>query len=298
MGISRIDLDGKGMGSPEALVTAILKAEKDLPIPVPIETLCQQLDIDKIAELDTDAFEGGLITDTTRSSGVILINRNRPRQRQRFTMGHELGHFLIPTHIPSAEGRFLCSRDDMAKLNAKEGDRRARMEVEANRFSSLLLIPPPHFRKDLKTLGGADLCHITSLAKRYDVSKEAMSRAYASYHEDLIAIIVCKDGKIIRHYCDRVKFPYLQPTYGSAVPNGSIFHLANHEPGIMSDIRECTPDVWINVERGKPAPTLFEQYYPQRDGYGLLMLKLEVADEDDEEEERDLEGRWRVGFHR
>ena len=109
---------------------------------------------------------------------------------------------------------------------------------------------------------------------------------------------MCKNGKILRHYCDRVRFPYLQPSYGDAVPRGSIFYSVDHEPGAMSDIRKCTPDVWINVERGTPAPTLFEQYCPQRDAYGLLMLKLEVADEDDEEEERDLSRRWQVGFSR
>jgi hypothetical protein len=38
MQISRIDLADKG--SPEGIVMAILKAEPDLPIPVPIEELC------------------------------------------------------------------------------------------------------------------------------------------------------------------------------------------------------------------------------------------------------------------
>jgi hypothetical protein len=44
----------------------------------------------------------------------------------------------------------FCSRDDMALLTARENDRRARMEVEANQFASLLLIPPPVLRKALE----------------------------------------------------------------------------------------------------------------------------------------------------
>jgi len=298
MRVTRMDLDGKGTGSPEGIVTAILKMETDLSIPVPIELLCQQLDIEKIAELETDAFEGGLITDTTRSSGVVLVNRTRPRKRQRYTIGHELGHFLIPTHIPNADGRFLCSRDDMARLSAKEGERRARMEVEANKFASLILIPPPIFRKHLGALGQSDLAHISQLAQRYDVSKDAMARAYATYHTDSIAIVVCKDGKILRHSCDRVRFPFLQPSYGAPVPGGSLYHRTSRTPGTLSGICGCMPDLWINVERGKRAPDLFEQVYAQRDGYGLLMLRLEKPDEDEEEEERDLEESWRVGFRR
>ncbi len=211
MRIKRMDLDGKG------------------PIPVPIEELCAQLDISKIAELETEAFEGGLITDTPRSSGIILVNMNRPRQRQRFSIAHELGHFLIPTHMPSADGRFLCSREDMRKLSAKENDRRARMEVEANRFSALILIPPPAFRKDLQALPNANLSHVVRLARRYDVSKEAMSRAYASYHDETLAIVVCKDGRILRTYRDTIRFPFIQPSNGQRVPQDSLYHRADSE---------------------------------------------------------------------
>jgi hypothetical protein len=296
MRIGRIDLDGKGMGSPEGLVTAILKIETELPIPVPIEELCRQLDITDIVELETEGFEGALITDTERSSGIVMVNRQRPRQRQRFSIGHELGHFLIPTHMPNADGRFLCSRDDMARLTAKEGERRLRMEVEANRFASLILIPPPHFRKDLSKLGGADLLHINTLARRYDVSKDAMARAYARYHPELICIVVCKDGKVLRHYTDGIRFPYLQPKYGERVPSGSLYHRGDRTAGKSTEMESCLPDIWVNVERGIAAPAMVEQVYYQSDGYALLMLKISVRDEDDEDEERDLQRSWRVGF--
>jgi Zn-dependent peptidase ImmA (M78 family) len=85
----------------------------------------------------------GLLTDRERSCGIILVKKGVSAQRRRFTMGHELGHFLMPSHIPDEEGRFLCSQSDIALLKPKEGDRRAKMEVEANRFSSLILMPPP-----------------------------------------------------------------------------------------------------------------------------------------------------------
>jgi hypothetical protein len=296
MRVTRVDLDGKGKGSPEGIVTAILAIEKDLPIPVPIEALCAQLDISEIANLETDAFEGGLLTDTTRSSGIILVNANRQRQRRRFTIGHELGHFLIPTHMPSADGRFLCSRDDMRMLTARENDRRARMEVEANRFSSLILIPPPALRKNLKDTPKANLAHLAQLARRYDVSKEAMARAYANYHSDVIAIIVCKDGKILRSYRNRTAFPFIQPSHGERVPGGSLYHRAGREVGAITDFCGCVPDIWIDVERGKRAPILEEQVHIQQEGYALILLKLEKLDEDEEDEEQMLQGRWHVGF--
>src|ERR1700682_6291310 len=107
MQIPRRDLADKG--SPEGIVRAILKAEPTLPIPVPIEELCRRLDIVEIQALTTEGFEGGLLTNRDRSSGIILVKNGVSRQRRRFTLGHELGHFLMPSHVPDDKGRFLCS---------------------------------------------------------------------------------------------------------------------------------------------------------------------------------------------
>ena len=147
MQISRMDLADKG--SPEGIVMAILKAEPSLPVPVPIEELCRRLDIVEIQGLTTEGFEGGLLTDRERRSGIILVKNGMSRQRRRFTLGHELGHFLMPSHVPGDTDRFLCSKSDMSLLNPKEGNRRAKMEVEANRFSSLILMPPPALRTEI-----------------------------------------------------------------------------------------------------------------------------------------------------
>ena len=137
MSVTRIDLADRG--SPEALVGLILKHEPGLKVPVPIEELCLQLDIEKIVPLDVEGFEGGLITDTAKSRGIILVRESAWQTRRRFTIGHELGHFLMPSHMPE-EGRFLCSREDMMRLTAKESDRHEKIEVEAN---SAARLPPP-----------------------------------------------------------------------------------------------------------------------------------------------------------
>jgi Zn-dependent peptidase ImmA (M78 family) len=293
MPIGRMDL--ADAGSPEKLVTLILKGEPNLPIPVPVGQLCKQLDIEDIQTLDIEGFEGGLITDAERSRGIILVKEG-PRHRQRFTISHELGHFLIPHHIPDSPGRFLCSRADMQMLTAKEADRRGRMEVEANRFAALLLMPPPALRRALKACKGPDLQHIPKFARDFDVSKEAMARAYAQYHDDVVAVIVTQHGKILRSYRDPVRFPFIQPERYSPVPSGSLFHRCPRDLGVATEMTACVPDHWVEVKRGEPAPTLFEQVYLQQQGFALIMLHLVRSDEDEEAEEHDLERSWHVGF--
>jgi hypothetical protein len=285
MAVSRLDLDGKGGGSPEGLVTLILKAAPDLKVPVPIEDLTRQLDISDIQEFDTEGFEGGLITDTARSRGVILTSNSHPFRR-RFTIGHELGHFLIPTHMPNAEGRFLCSREDMRLLTAAENDRRGRMEVEANRFSSLILMPPPLLRPYLRLRRDPDIGHMAKLAAEFEVSKQAMANAYAHYQGEILAFVFTKGGKVLFPY-KHLEFPFITVRSGQPVPQGSLLKRRGARNGIVSDVCECVPDIWINVERGRRAPQLYEQVLGQRDDFAIIMLWLEPPEDDDEEEDRD-----------
>ncbi|MCJ2069709.1 ImmA/IrrE family metallo-endopeptidase [Methylobacterium sp. J-030] len=287
-------MDLADVGSPEALVKLILQAEPDLPIPVPIEDLCRQLDIMAIQDLDTDGFEGGLITDADRSEGIILVKKG-VEERRRFTIGHELGHFLMPLHIPDQAGKFLCSRADMLRLKPKEGDRRQRMEVEANRFSSLILMPPTMLRRSMSGFREPDLQHIPALARDYKVSKEAMARAYVQQHGENIAIVVVKDGVLLRNY-KSFSFPFITCSPGRAVPARSLLHRGPHDRGVASDFAECVADLWVDVRRGERAPKIYEQVYVQRDGCALVLLHAETVDEEEEDEERQLEDSWRVGF--
>jgi Zn-dependent peptidase ImmA (M78 family) len=72
-----------------------------------------------------------------RSSGTILVNESAGNRRRRFTIGHELGHFLLPWHTLRSGQGFLCSSKDMAVFRAKPGgDRYIEMEAQANRASS------------------------------------------------------------------------------------------------------------------------------------------------------------------
>lgn len=286
MTLSRMNLDGPGSGSPEGLVTLILKAEPNLPTPVPIERICRELDISEIQPLSTVGFEGGLITDAERSEGVILV-RNAHRFRRRYTIAHELGHFLIITHILDAPGRFLCSREDLQLLTPKENDRRSRMEVEANRFASLILMPPPALRERMAKRP-PDLAHLVSLAGEFHVSKQAMCRAYVERHEDLVAVIGTQHGRVLWSYRNRFRFPFIQAGHGDAVPKGSLFHRRKHQMHVPSEFAECVPDNWIDIRRGGTAPGLTEQVYLQKDGYALILLHL-IPSEDDEGDDDDAD---------
>jgi hypothetical protein len=278
MQVTRMDLDGTG--SPMGLVGKILKAEPGLAIPVPIEQLAHQLDIAEIRDLSADGFEGGLITDDARSRGLILVNR--AARRRRFTVGHELGHFLMTAHKPPAGG-LQCSRDDMRCWTDKEKGGSIRMEVEANEFAALILMPPPLWRAELAKFRDPDLAQIVTLAGLFDVSKEAAARAYAQYNEEPVAVVVAKDGKIDKVYRDIARFPRLGVRAGAPVPANSLLFRAAQQPNHPSAIEEAPAEAWLESDWGKPLPGLYEQVFFQQNGFALTMLWAELADEEEDD---------------
>lgn len=291
MKLTRMDLDGTG--SPMGLVGKILKAEPGLSIPVPIEELAHQLDIAEIRDLSADGFEGGLITDEERSSGFILVNRAARRGRRRFTIGHELGHFLMTTHKPP-KGGFQCSRADMRRWSGKDQDAAMKMEVEANEFSALILMPPPLWRKELAKFGDPDLSQVVTLAGLFDVSKEAAARAYAQYHGEPVAVVVAKGGKVDRLYRDISRFPKIALRRGMPVPKSSLLFRAAQQLSHPSIIDDARAEAWLESDWGKPLPTLYEQVFFQQGGFALILLWAELQDDEEQDEWGEMTSKQRL----
>jgi len=278
--VRRYDLDGTG--SPEGLVTKILKAEPKLTYPIPIEELAAAFDIIEIQELETQAFEGGLLMAPHKANGIILVNKAARAGRRRFTIGHELGHFLIEMHKPVKGDRFLCSRDDMSTWSAAEQNIYAKMEVEANRFAALLLLPPPLLRPYLAKTGDPKIDVVLSLHEDFGVSKDAAARAYAQYHGEPIAMAIVHEGKLLRAY-RAPKAPALCINQGDPVPKPSIYWRTRGTGAEITELVEVQAGQWLASEWGRKLPNLYEQVLHQQGGYAMILLWPEFENEDDED---------------
>ncbi|HRI93808.1 MAG TPA: ImmA/IrrE family metallo-endopeptidase [Accumulibacter sp.] len=287
MKLERIEL--ADCGTPEALADAILRQAPDMILPVPVEEIAHQLDITEIRRIETKGFEGGLIAWDDKSDGVILVNNSGSRQRQRFTIGHELGHFLNPWHKPKNAEGFRCTSSDIHVTSAQPGDRATQMEVEANRFSVELLIPKPLFQKDLRGKRGLDVSHIVGLARKFDMSKESTARRYTELQDEACAVVISQNGKILRCYRHK-EFPCVSVKPGDPVPAFSIAVSGRLLPGEPSEWNEIDLAIWSS--RRKPG-LLLEQVLVQRQGFRLILLALPEGDED-EEVEQDTFAVWDV----
>lgn len=133
-------------------------------LPVLVEDIAAKYQI-RISRAPHTEFSGMLI----RKDGHALIgvNSSEARVRQRFTIAHELGHFFLHPN----KDAFVDYRD-----NRKGGVARSPREKQANMFAAALLMPRKLLLRDLRTAAeeGFSADDLDVLAKRYDVSEEAM----------------------------------------------------------------------------------------------------------------------------
>lgn len=246
---------------PERIVEAIVQQNPDLPLPVPVEELAKLAGISKIESFASEGFAGALVTNAEKSDGAIFYSSRDPRPRQRFTIGHELGHFLLPWHRRS---QFNCKPQDLG-FSAK-----AEWETEANRFSAELLMPRSLVIGRLRAEGSPDISHITSLAQTFETSLEMTARRYIELNEFPCAIVFSKDN-VVRYSVrsDFFEMP-LAVRKGDALPCASE---SRQSKGDSKDWHEIDAHWWLRERRSAEELTsIFEQTLRQENGFKITLL--------------------------
>jgi Zn-dependent peptidase ImmA (M78 family) len=129
----------------------------DEEFPTPVDAIAVDLLGLHISEADLDGVSGLLYPARRR----IVLNRDEPLARKRFTLAHELGHWICQCQ-DAPEVEVYCRAEDVTL----DPDARA-VEREANIFAAELLMPESAVRG--VWTGDPDEC-----ADRFGVSGEAM----------------------------------------------------------------------------------------------------------------------------
>jgi len=74
----------------------------------------------------------------TNTNAIITINSNASIERQRFSLGHELGHWV---NDRNKNLTYRCDVNDMRQRSTKKENFRQQKEVRANQFSAQLIMP-------------------------------------------------------------------------------------------------------------------------------------------------------------
>lgn len=265
--------------NPEALVQAIYFQKPDMPIPVPIEELVIANDIQGVERLDnTPGFVGMLITDESKSYGHISLGGEMRTTRQRFTIAHEFGHFLLPHHT---QMNYQCSSKDFNQ-GEKGATPEAEREWEANRFAAELMLPKPQFIKRLGKVAAPCLSHVQRLSDTFNMSVEATARRYLTLAGFPCCLVFSKNGIVTKPPAKSADFTHwLSVSPKQKVPAISTAALKGEG---LDDFNEIASDEWLATNDGKLPDFIQEQTLYQEDGFAITLLWIEdnSFDEDDE----------------
>ena len=157
--------------NPERKAASLLRKYSVDSAPIPVIEIAKQEGIEiNYHELE-DNVSGMLIRKET--SAVIAINVKHHENRKRFTIAHELGHYMLHRSEPTVyvDDLLVHFRADrrIANYDPKES--------EANQFAAALLMPASFIRADLSdaAIDISDDEAVERLAAKYKVSLQAFT---------------------------------------------------------------------------------------------------------------------------
>ena len=151
----------------ERRATRLLRDHGVTSPPVDVEGVAEALGISVNYERLDNEVSGVLLLEN--GIAKVAVNESHHRNRQRFTLAHEIGHVLL-----HAKGdRVFVDRRFFRNEWSSKGE--LREEIEANAFAASLLMPRPLIEQCLETGGGITDIDVFRLATRFEVSEQAMT---------------------------------------------------------------------------------------------------------------------------
>jgi len=167
----------------------LLKELSIKTIPTPLDEIAKHFNI----TIQEDDFEGDisgvLFRDPDENQTIIGVNSRHFKQRQNFTIAHELGHFMLH------EGnKFRIDRNFRVNFRDNNSSQATDFEeIEANAFAAALLMPENKVREVVKKKlkEGIDLedsKELEKMASQFGVSEQALliRLVKLGYIEDLM----------------------------------------------------------------------------------------------------------------
>lgn len=146
-------------------------------VPVKLGSLARALGV---ADIKIASMSPGVSGQITREDNryIIRINRNEARERQRFTLAHEIAHYLLHRHVIDSYPDGITD-NVLYRSGAPE-----KIEYEANRLAADLVMPISIVEDKIRSFGGiVNEAAIERMAEIFDVSKAAMEIRLSTFAE-------------------------------------------------------------------------------------------------------------------
>jgi Zn-dependent peptidase ImmA (M78 family) len=141
-----------------------------LAVGAPLEPLIEKMG-GKIEFRDVDELNtSGAIVIKAEKDFTIFLPLHTGAKRDRFTVGHELGHYFLHYKLPTVQGQGPTLPMRVSRYGSD------RTETEANWFAAAFLMPEKSFRESFQQNRG----NVIAVADEFDVSRAAAGIRAAS----------------------------------------------------------------------------------------------------------------------
>lgn len=242
--------------------------------------LCRDLGL-RIREVPAKGFDGALIRSTAGQKGIVAVKASiREESRKRFTIAHEIGHFIIPHH------RNLGNICEERKIESFDGHLN-RSEIEANEFAVELLLPSAVLRKRFN-LAELSLAQISAVAAEFGTSLTATTRSFLML-TDLPCAMVWSVTNRARWFIRSDSFRFFLPL-ADLPADGSFAARIFRGEAAPTQLAPVRPDAWLDRQAAEHVDTLLEQSISLPNYNAVLTLlwayKVEALPARDDEEAR------------
>lgn len=266
--------------------------------PVDVEALALEVSrnhedpITAVKGVDIDGFEGMLRARRKKPGWQILYNTQpRYRGRERFTLAHEFGHYLLHRRPLTAshyrDGELSDDYDfECLPLQSNDWkDAEREREEEADTFASFLLMPIDDYRNQI---GGQEMTrdllgHVTD---RYGVSLLAATRKWIEFTNTRAAMVVARDGFALwgRASTSAYKSGVFIRS-GMPIPDGSVMAMGAASQHRSSQRPTALPNgIWTFSRGSEPVREL--AFFSDRLGISVSLLQFDgLGGADIEEDE-------------
>ncbi len=165
--------------SAQSLIRQFTQLVSDGAPPFNMEALASLRSIRKSDDPPKFSKDAEIVPDGDRGM-IMRLNSERPQTRQRFSIGHEIGHTLFPGYSSTVHCRKGINRDWSDPKDLIEN----LCDVAASEF----LFPEPWFHDAAQSIDGK-AAELIALAQTYLASPEATVRRFVEVRDDPEAVI-------------------------------------------------------------------------------------------------------------
>jgi hypothetical protein len=216
--------------------------------PPDLTALCRDLGL-RIREVPAKGFDGALIRSKAGQKGIVAVKASIfEKSRKRFTIAHEIGHFIIPHHRDLGN---ICEDRKIESFDSHLNQ----AEIEANEFAAELLLPSALLRKRFN-LSEFSLPQISAVAADFGTSLTATTRSFLTL-TDLPCAMVWSVTNSARWFVRSDSFRFFLPL-AELPANGSFAARIFRGESAPAELAPVRADAWLDRQDAERITTLLE----------------------------------------